>query len=102
MFILAGEYSALQNPLILTYSFMNLNFFAGVMGVTHNFASLWCVGATGATTYAIVGSLCKIPLTILGFILFDVPVTNEGMAFIALGTLGGLLYGWSKLPPFKA
>lgn len=28
-------------------------------------------------------------------------VTNEGLAFITLGTLGGMLYGWSKLPPSK-
>eukprot|EP01031_Cornospumella_fuschlensis_P026020 gene26020-31422_t len=28
-------------------------------------------------------------------------VTKEGLAFITLGTLGGMLYGWSKLPPSK-
>ena len=29
----------------------------GVVGVSLNFASLWCVGATSATTYAVVGSV---------------------------------------------
>ncbi|CAN0434676.1 unnamed protein product, partial [Discosporangium mesarthrocarpum] len=29
----------------------------GVVGVLLNFASLWCVESTSATTYAVVGSL---------------------------------------------
>eukprot|EP01031_Cornospumella_fuschlensis_P025688 gene25688-31022_t len=28
-------------------------------------------------------------------------IEMEGLAFITLGTLGGMLYGWSKLPPSK-
>lgn len=101
LFLLSGDYAALSNPMIFTASFVNCNLVAGVVGVSLNFCSLWCIGATTATTYAIVGSLCKIPVTVLGFVLFRVPVTKEGMAFVTLGTLGGLCYGWSKLPSNK-
>jgi GDP-mannose transporter len=81
-----------------TPAFIGLNLLAGLLGVCLNFASLWCVGKTSATNYAIVGSLCKIPSLVLGFVLFYSPVTWQGLVFIVMGTLGGLLYGYSKLP----
>ncbi len=96
--MISGDLEKLKNPLVFNKNFISLNFVAGIFGVCLNFSSLWCVGITSATTYAIVGSLCKIPITILGFLLFDVQVTDKGVAFIVLGTLGGLLYGYSKLP----
>ena len=69
------------------------------LGFYLNFASLWAVSATSATTYAIVGSLNKIPITVLGFLIFpDTEMTQEGIMFIIMATMGGLLYGYSKLP----
>jgi GDP-mannose transporter len=70
----------------------------GVIGFGLNFASLWCVSSTSATTYAIVGTLNKIPITILGFLLFDTKLTSQGIGFVVLATLGGLLYGYAKAP----
>ena len=62
-----------------------------------NFASLWCVGATSATTYAIVGSLNKIPLTVFGAVIFGSVITQEGAIFIGMGLLGGFLYAYAKI-----
>jgi GDP-mannose transporter len=93
-----GDLQKLQNPSVFNSTFVALNVLTGMFGVCLNFSSLWCVGTTSATTYAIVGSLCKIPITVLGFVLFDAPVTAKGLGFIVLGTMGGLLYGYSKLP----
>lgn len=93
-----GQFQALLLPQFMTVSFIGLNIFAGILGVCLNFASLWCVGKTSATNYAIVGSLCKIPVLILGFVVFYTPVTTEGLLFIMMGTMGGLLYAYSKLP----
>ena len=92
------EQETIMQPLFSNIHFMGLNLLAGLFGVCLNFSSLWCVGKTSATTYAIVGSLCKIPTLILGFIVFHTPVTAAGLMYIMLGTLGGLLYGYSKLP----
>ena len=36
-----------------------------------------CVSATSGTTYAIVGAMNKIPTTLLGFFLFDTPLTAQ-------------------------
>lgn len=43
-------------------SFLVMNLVAGSMGFLLNLASLWCVSATSATTYALVGSVNKIPV----------------------------------------
>lgn len=43
---------------------------AGVVGVLLNFASLWCVGATSATTYAVVGSVNVVRQSLLDIATF--------------------------------
>lgn len=93
-----GEFAALSDPEIMTTSFIVLNSLAGFVGFYLNFASLWCVASTSATTYAIVGSLNKVPITVLGFVLFSVQMTERGIMYIVLATLGGFLYAYTKLP----
>ena len=101
MIFLCGEIPSLMDPNIMSIKFISMNTLAGMLGAGLNFASLWCVSATSATTYAIVGTLNKIPVTILGFTLFDTAVTQEGLIFIGMASVGGILYGWSKLPKRK-
>lgn len=96
--MLKGEFQALMSPDVLTTQFMVATVVAGVCGFVLNFASLWCVSSTSATTYAIVGSLNKIPVTLLGFILFNAKMTNKGILFLCMATLGGFLFAFSKLP----
>ena len=95
------EYVDLRNPDIMTNKFIFMNTLAGLLGAGLNFASLYCVGSTSATTYAIVGTLNKIPVTFLGYFLFGANLTNEGLMFVAFATLGGVLYGYAKLPRGK-
>ena len=78
--------------------FWLLNVTAAFFGFYLNFASLWCISSTSATTYAIVGSLNKVPITALGFVFFDAKMTPQGVWFVVLATLGGFLYAYSKLP----
>lgn len=96
--LVTSQHETIFDPAYFTPAFIGLNLLAGLLGVCLNFASLWCVGKTSATNYAIVGSLCKIPSLVLGFVLFYSPVTWQGLVFITMGTLGGLLYAYSKLP----
>jgi GDP-mannose transporter len=99
--ILCNEIPTLSDPDFMNSQFILMNTIAGCLGAGLNFASLWCVSATSATTYAIVGTLNKIPVTILGFYLFETAITREGIIFISMATLGGVIYGYSKLPPSR-
>ena len=55
-----NELQVFYDPAIMTSNFIAMNIIAGFLGFYLNFASLWCVGSTSATTYAIVGSLNKV------------------------------------------
>lgn len=99
--LVRNEFADLLDPRILTSEFVFSTLVAGVCGFGLNFASLWCVSATSATTYAIVGSLNKIPVTMLGFVLFNAKMTHNGIMFLVMATLGGFLFAFSKLPGNK-
>lgn len=90
-----------SHPEIMNRQFIFMNILAGVLGFFLNFASLWCVSETSASTYAISGSLCKIPVTVLGVVLFNTPITEKGVTFISMAIFGGLIYGYAKLPTSK-
>lgn len=87
----------LSTPAIHTADYAFKNLFAGMVGFLLNFASLHCVAITGPTTYAIIGSLNKIPVAFLGYILFDSIITKETWFFISVSMMGGFLYSYAKL-----
>lgn len=65
------------------------------------FSSFWCVRSTSATTYSVIGSLNKIPLSILGEFLFKEPLTNYGRLGVLVVVIGGLIYGLFSSKPVK-
>lgn len=87
----------LSTPAIHTVDYFTKNFFAGFVGFFLNFASLNCVSVTGPTTYAIIGSINKIPVAFLGYFLFDSVITAETWFFICVSMAGGFLYSYAKL-----
>jgi len=87
----------LKTTALHTPDYFSKTAFAGLVGFFLNFASLHCVSTTGPTTYAIVGSLNKVPVAILGYLLFDNVVTKETWFFIAISLCGGFLYTAAKL-----
>jgi GDP-mannose transporter len=87
----------LETKAIHTPDYALKNMFAGLIGFFLNFASLHCVSVTGPTTYAIIGSLNKIPVAFLGYVLFDDVITRETWFFISVSMAGGFLYSYAKL-----
>lgn len=72
---LNGEWGdALTNPVWGNTNFIIIWFISGAIGMLISLFSFMCMSYSGPTTYAIVGSLNKVPLTLLGFVLFDTPV----------------------------
>ena len=43
------------------------------------------------------GSLNKIPITIIGFIMFHAKMTPQGATYLSLASVGGLMFGYAKL-----
>ena len=85
-----------NSPLMVRADFIALALFSGVVGFALNLASFWCVNNTSGTTYSIVGAMNKIPLAVVGIILFRETVTAFSVSAICVGCLGGLCYAWVK------
>jgi GDP-mannose transporter len=87
----------LQTRAIHTSGYFLKNGFAGFVGFFLNFASLNCVSMTGPTTYAIIGSMNKIPTAFLGYALFDIVITPQTWFFIAVSMFGGFIFSYAKI-----
>ena len=83
--------------------FVVYNVVAGFIGFYLNFAQIWVCSLTSATTIAIIGALNKIPITIVGFMVFDdMPkITPYGMMYLSVGIIGGLLHAHSTFQKKK-
>ena len=100
--VMNGELSTfLKTGAIHTFDYTWKNSFAGFVGFFLNFASLNCVANTGPTTYAIVGSMNKIPTAFLGWTLFDAKITPQTWLFIGVSMCGGFLYSYAKIRSSK-
>ena len=96
--LMRGEvYSFLTTKGLHTMDYFGKNSLAGFMGFFLNFAALNCVSATGPTTYAVVGSLNKVPVAFLGYFMFDSLITRETWFFICVSLCGGFMYSYAKI-----
>lgn len=87
----------IKTKAIHTSGYFFKNSFAGFVGFFLNFASLNCVALTGPTTYAIVGSLNKIPTALLGWAVFDIEIKPQTWFFIGVSMFGGFLFSYAKI-----
>ncbi|KAH9717567.1 GDP-mannose transporter GONST1 [Citrus sinensis] len=76
-----------RTPLLRLPSFWLVMTLSGFLGLAISFTSMWFLHQTGATTYSLVGSLNKIPLSVAGILLFKVPTSLENSASIFFGKL---------------
>ncbi|KAK4419642.1 GDP-mannose transporter GONST1 [Sesamum alatum] len=86
-----------QTPLLGSPAFWLVITFSGFLGLAISFTSMWFLHQTGATTYSLVGSLNKIPLSVAGIVLFNVPTSLENSASIFFGLLAGVLFARAKM-----
>lgn len=73
--------------------------FLGVMTAVSSlmtFGVFWCMKETSPTTFSVVGALNKVPVTLLGIVIFQQFPSMMGYLGIALALLGGLLYSYSN------
>eukprot|EP00199_Chlamydomonas_sp_CCMP681_P001907 CAMPEP_0119105438 /NCGR_PEP_ID=MMETSP1180-20130426/3395_1 /TAXON_ID=3052 ORGANISM="Chlamydomonas cf sp, Strain CCMP681" /NCGR_SAMPLE_ID=MMETSP1180 /ASSEMBLY_ACC=CAM_ASM_000741 /LENGTH=363 /DNA_ID=CAMNT_0007090481 /DNA_START=134 /DNA_END=1225 /DNA_ORIENTATION=- len=82
---------AFQNPAFLMVAGMG-----GIIGFAISFSSLWFLSQTSATIYSLVGALNKIPVAIVGLMVFQEPTNPQNMASIVIGLLAGVLFVQAK------
>ncbi|XP_061373426.1 GDP-mannose transporter GONST2-like [Gastrolobium bilobum] len=70
---------------------------SGLLGLSISFTSMWFLHQTGPTTYSLVGSLNKIPVSIAGILVFKVPLSVSNLFSILLGLFAGILFARAKI-----
>ncbi|KNA15197.1 hypothetical protein SOVF_100600 [Spinacia oleracea] len=86
-----------ETPLLKLPSFWLVMTLSGFLGLAISFTSMWFLHQTGATTYSLVGSLNKIPLSVAGIFLFHVPTSLQNSTSILFGLLAGVFFARAKL-----
>lgn len=86
-----------NTPLLQLPSFWMVMTLSGLLGLAISFTSMWFLHQTGATTYSLVGSLNKIPLSIAGIVLFHVPTSLQNSASILFGLVAGVVFARAKM-----
>lgn len=87
-----------STPLLHLPMFWLVITLSGFLGLAISITSMWFLHQTGATTYSLVGSLNKIPLSVAGIFLFNVPTSQENSASIFFGLLAGIFFARAKMP----
>jgi len=88
--------TVLDSPAWSLPSFWLLLFVNGSCSVGISLCSFWAMGLTSPTTTSMVGSFNKIPLTIVGSLIFRTPFTLMGKLSTMVSLGGALLYTWAK------
>ncbi|MCL7042032.1 hypothetical protein MKW94_019343 [Papaver nudicaule] len=86
-----------DTPLLRMPTFWLVMTSSGVLGLAISFTSMWFLHQTGATTYSLVGSLNKIPLSVAGILLFNVPTSFQNFTSILFGLLAGVFFARAKM-----
>lgn len=85
-----------QQPALSDPKFIMASLLSGFLAFSISFASLFFLSNTTASTYNLTGSLNKVPMTILGMIFFDTPMTNLNIMSLCVGLFAGVLFVFSK------
>lgn len=85
-----------DNPLEWPFELHVLLFISGILGFFLSLTAFRCMQMTSPTTYALVGSINKIPLTLIGIFIFQTTVTLPGGVYVSLSMLAAGVFGYSK------
>ncbi|AEE28103.2 golgi nucleotide sugar transporter 2 [Arabidopsis thaliana] len=70
---------------------------SGFLGLAISFTSMWFLHQTGPTTYSLVGSLNKVPISLAGLVLFNVPLSLPNLFSILFGLFAGVVFARAKM-----
>ncbi|XP_031484984.1 GDP-mannose transporter GONST2-like isoform X2 [Nymphaea colorata] len=70
---------------------------SGFLGLGISFTSMWFLHQTGPTTFSLVGSLNKIPLSVAGILVFRVPISLPNLSSILFGLFAGVFFAKAKM-----
>ena len=81
----------LRNPAFLVVATLS-----GLVGFGISFSVLWFLSTTTPTTFSLVGSLNKIPISFIGLLLYETTYSMANLASISIGLASGVVFVLAK------
>uniref|UniRef100_A0A7C8YL47 Sugar phosphate transporter domain-containing protein n=1 Tax=Opuntia streptacantha TaxID=393608 RepID=A0A7C8YL47_OPUST len=98
LILICDEWHYVVNATVVTMPmFWAAATLSGLLGLAISFTSMWFLSQTGPTTYSLVGSLNKIPISIAGILLFNVPLSIPNLFSILFGLFAGVFFARAKM-----
>ncbi|KAF8010383.1 hypothetical protein BT93_J1114 [Corymbia citriodora subsp. variegata] len=98
LILLFGEWQYIVNTDVIRMPmFWVVATASGLFGLAISFTSMWFLHQTGPTTYSLVGSLNKIPISIVGLLVFKVPLSVPNFFSILFGLFAGIFFARAKM-----
>ena len=95
--VMQGELAALpKQPDLYNPAFILVASLTGIVSFGISFSVLWFLSATTATTFSLVGSLNKIPVSIIGLVLFESGWSLPNLASVLVGLASGVMFVIAK------
>jgi GDP-mannose transporter len=85
-----------QEPALAQRGFQLAAATSALLSFLISVASMWFLSCTTATTFSLVGSLNKIPLALLGMVLFEAPTSANNVASVTIGLAAGVVFAHAK------
>mmetsp|Transcript_9096 Transcript_9096/g.39994 ORF Transcript_9096/g.39994 Transcript_9096/m.39994 type:complete len:382 (-) Transcript_9096:271-1416(-) len=93
MAIYFGEVDTFKSSFVeLSTPFKMLFFGSGVMGCLISFCMYWATSVTRGSYVSFVGASTKIPLVLLGYLIFDTQISVAGWVGISMGLAAGMVF----------
>lgn len=98
LILMFDEWNYVRNANVITMPmFWAAATLSGLLGLAISFTSMWFLGQTSPTTYSLVGSLNKIPMSLAGLLLFNVPLSVPNLFSILFGLFAGVFFARAKM-----
>ncbi|KAF3334591.1 GDP-mannose transporter GONST1-like protein [Carex littledalei] len=98
LILLFDEWEYVYNSeVIIIPMFWFIATLSGLLGLAISFTSVWFLHQTSPTTYSLIGSLNKIPLSVAGIMLFKVPISVPNLFSILFGLFAGIFFAKAKM-----
>ncbi|KAJ3328238.1 GDP-mannose transporter into the lumen of the Golgi [Gonapodya sp. JEL0774] len=75
---------------------INVIAISSVMSFFISYASSWCVRVTSSTTFSMVGALNKLPIAVVGMLVFDDATSMAQVVGVIVAFVAGLVYAQAK------
>lgn len=85
-----------KEPALLHPSFQAAAVVSALLSFLISIASMWFLSCTTATMFSLVGSLNKIPLAVLGMMLFKAPTSTNNVISVLIGLAAGVVFAHAK------